>query len=80
MLMLDEEANVIELLLWETLAPVSGACMSAMASLMEMAPFGRPVVAGLKLEVVVPVLVEPVPLLDRVLALVSVLAPPPPKE
>ena len=54
--------------------------MSAMASLMEMAPFGRPVAAVLVLEVVVPVLLEPVPLLDWVLALVSVLVPPPPKE
>jgi hypothetical protein len=80
MLMLDEEVKVIESLLWETLAPVSGARMSAVASLMEIVPDGKPVVAALELEVVVAVLLEAVPLLDCVVALVSVLAPPPPKE
>jgi hypothetical protein len=51
-----------------------------MASLIETVPDGKPVVAVLALEVVVPVLLEEVPLLDWVLAPVSVLVPPPPKE
>jgi hypothetical protein len=80
MLMLDEEVNVIELLLWETLAPASGACMSAMASLMEMAPLGRPVAAVLELLVVVPEPVEVVVALDWVLLPVTVLVPPPPRS
>jgi hypothetical protein len=54
--------------------------MSAMASLMEMAPLGRPVAAVLELLVVVPEPVEVVVALDWVLLPVTVLVPPPPRS